>query len=458
MVQYIKQGNIFGRIGTGIGKGLGDQAVKEIEHQRLSSGLKQLGKKSGDLSPTEFLTEAYSTYGITPQMVQSLGEAAKYQRQTNAYNNSSNGKYKSSPDLIEGKEENGLDQDINSPFGIQSALNSKSDFITGMGATTGVNNKQRTPNMERAEDTPQVIPGNPLNQQNLPKTPWKPQQRNSVISNYIDQGFLPDEAKQLAADDESRDLGEPEVYKQRQEDIKTAKSEARDVLRRHLETKLQKTGENLFKDIEGPMLLNAERGMIRDLIKNPKSDIDNVANDWSERLYRTAIAKDKLRTFGKTTGWENFFKGNSSEKKLMEYREIFKKSGNLEEFNNILQGPNFGMSAQGSSSVTYPPNKKIEEYAYKIKNTAIPIQMDQKARKTAIEIGKDIGPDDSLLSIARKFSEKDPFFDQQAFFDQISEDKDELGLNERQRLELAQGSRNILPNWGDLLFLPIFRR
>jgi hypothetical protein len=28
---------------------------------------------------------------------------------------------------------------------------------------------------------------------------------------------------------------------------------------------------------------------------------------------------------------------------------------------------------------------------------------------------------------------KDPFFDQQSFLDQLSEDKDQIGLNERQR-------------------------
>ena len=81
----ISQGDVFGRIGTGLGQGLSEQIPKEIQHQRLSAGLQQLGNESANLSPTEFLTKAYSTYGITPQMVQSLGEAAKYQRQANAY-------------------------------------------------------------------------------------------------------------------------------------------------------------------------------------------------------------------------------------------------------------------------------------------------------------------------------------------------------------------------------------
>jgi hypothetical protein len=63
-----------------------------------------------------------------------------------------------------------------------------------------------------------------------------------------------------------------------------------------------------------------------------------------------------------------------------------------------------------------------------------------------------------FLAIVRRLSERDPYFDQQSFLDQISEDKDQLGLNERQRLELAEGAKGILPNWADLLYLPIFRR
>ena len=45
MAQYIKNANIFGRIGTGIGKGVNEQLPKEVEHQRFRSGLQKLGEK-----------------------------------------------------------------------------------------------------------------------------------------------------------------------------------------------------------------------------------------------------------------------------------------------------------------------------------------------------------------------------------------------------------------------------
>jgi len=471
MAQYIKQGSIFGRIGSGIGKGIAEQLPKEIENQRLRAGLNDVAKQAdqGNLSPASFLAKVAGTYGVTPQIVQSFTELSKLQNQRNAFQNSANGGrlppgtdqgpgFKASPDMAGVQTANILDQAANAGMPMQTSLNPQAIAPSPTGVQPPSPNLQKTPNVGRKEDIPQVAPGNPLNQQNLPRNAWTPQERNAVISDYINQGFLPDQAQQLASDDESRYLGQPEVYRERQAEIKAAKQEARNALTRHLETKLQKTGENVFKDIEGPMLLNAERGMIRDLIVNPKSDIDNVANDWSERLYRTAIAKGKLRTMGQTTGIENFLKGNQSINKLKEYQDIFKKSGNLEEFQNILVGPDFGMSTQAAASVAYPPSKKVADYFKNVKTDKFRGSNDQKARKAAIEIGKNIQPDDSILSIARKLSEIDPYFDQKTFFEQISEDKDELGLNERQRLELAEQPTNFLPNWADLLFLPIFRR
>lgn len=462
MAQLIKNANIFGRIGSGIGQGLAEQVPKEIERSRLASGLQNFEKESANLSPTQQLARLSAIPGITPQMIQSFGELAKIQNQGNAYRNAAGGNPRPA------QQSNGMPPQA-SPEGqpninaIQFAnLPQPRQQGQNMPPQEQVNNQQKTPNQPSNENVPQIAPGNALNQQNLTRSPWTPQQRNQAIAGYIADGFLPDQASQLAADDEARQLAEPGAHKQRLEDIETAKGKVRDTLKRHLETKLQKSGEGVYKDVEGRMILNAERGMTRDLIKNPSADIDNVANDWSERLYQTAQAKGKMKTLGQTTGFESFFKPGTSEKKLKEYQDIFKRSGNLEEFKNILQGEDFGMSAQAAAFTAYPPNQKINKvisaYNPASPNHYLPQTQYQEARKAALDVEKDIGPDDSVLAIARALSDKDQYFDQQAFLDQISEDKDQIGLNERQRLELAEGARNILPNWADLLYLPLFRR
>ena len=85
MVQ-VKQANIFGRLGTGIGQGLAEQVPKEIENYRLRTGLKDLADTSetGNLSPAQFLAKAAGTYGITPQMTQSFGDLARQQQKGRA--------------------------------------------------------------------------------------------------------------------------------------------------------------------------------------------------------------------------------------------------------------------------------------------------------------------------------------------------------------------------------------
>jgi hypothetical protein len=80
MVQIIEQGgDLFGRIGKGLGQGLSEQIPKEVERYRLSSGLKNLEKESANLTPLQQLTRLSSIPGITPQMVQSFGDLAKQQ-------------------------------------------------------------------------------------------------------------------------------------------------------------------------------------------------------------------------------------------------------------------------------------------------------------------------------------------------------------------------------------------
>ena len=80
MVQIIEQqGDIFGRIGKGIGQGLSDQLPKEVERSRLSSGLRSFGQEAQGLTPLQQLTRLAAIPGITPQMVQSFGELAKQQ-------------------------------------------------------------------------------------------------------------------------------------------------------------------------------------------------------------------------------------------------------------------------------------------------------------------------------------------------------------------------------------------
>ena len=78
MVQYIKQGDIFARLGTSIGKGLSEQIPKEVERYRLSKGLQNLSQQQ-DLTPFQQFSALSSIPGITPQMIQSGSELLRQQ-------------------------------------------------------------------------------------------------------------------------------------------------------------------------------------------------------------------------------------------------------------------------------------------------------------------------------------------------------------------------------------------
>lgn len=86
MAQYIKQANIFGRVGSGIGKGLAEQIPKEIERGRLQSGLKELGEAK-NLSPFQQFSQLSAIPGVTPQMIQSGTELLRQQARAQALSN-----------------------------------------------------------------------------------------------------------------------------------------------------------------------------------------------------------------------------------------------------------------------------------------------------------------------------------------------------------------------------------
>lgn len=105
MVQYIKQADIFGRLGTALGKGLAEQLPKEVERNRLATGLKQLGEQK-DLTPFQQFSALSSIPGITPQMIQSGSDLLRQQAIINSLN--PNKEMPQIPATIKPYEEKGL--------------------------------------------------------------------------------------------------------------------------------------------------------------------------------------------------------------------------------------------------------------------------------------------------------------------------------------------------------------
>lgn len=86
MATYIKQGDIFGRIGSGIGQGIAQQLPEEITRGRLSAGLQNLESQQG-LTPFQQFSRLAAVPGVTPQMLQSGSEVLRQQQYLNALRN-----------------------------------------------------------------------------------------------------------------------------------------------------------------------------------------------------------------------------------------------------------------------------------------------------------------------------------------------------------------------------------
>lgn len=86
MAQYIKQGDIFGRVGSGLAKGLSEQVPKEMERNRLATGLKNLGEQK-NLSPFQQYAGLVGVAHDYPQVVQSGSDLLRQQAYLNSLQN-----------------------------------------------------------------------------------------------------------------------------------------------------------------------------------------------------------------------------------------------------------------------------------------------------------------------------------------------------------------------------------
>ncbi len=469
MAQYIKQGNIFGRIGSGIGKGLAEQLPEEINHGRLAAGLKNFEQDHQNLNPMQQLARISSIKGITPQMIQSFSELARINNQGNSFKNlSGQGQAgvpqdgRSSPDLSEVKQANLLDQAANARMPAQQRFNP-----TAQGKQEAIGN-----NSELTHQNPEVLGSNQLENYNsgdprgITRLPWTPEQRNSRISHYINEGFLPAQAQDLAADDEERYLAVPSAVQKQQKEKKERGKEAEDVFTKQLETRLQKTNEGVYKDITGDMLADLKRAMSRAVIENPNASVEDIAEDFSKRALRLAKTKKEVEGLGETTGWESIFTGDKVLTKLNAYQKIFEDAGNQLEYFNILKSQ-FGLSPQGAAVIAYPPKAGTKKYisSYKPNSTiesayaTVPDagKMESSAKKAALDVSKVLDDNDSILAIARLLSEKDPYFDQRTFFKELSNNPS-IRLNSRQIDETGKGEKDWFPTWGDVKIFPALKR
>lgn len=450
----VKNADIFGRIGTGVAQGLAETLPKEVERGRLSEGLGRFEQESANLSPMQQVARLSAIPGITPQMIDTLGQLAKQQGLRNAYSNRN------------GRSTSEIGRENNMPTTETGFNQTAPKFAEGIkGARARAIQQEPSENVQPEEfGQPQIAPKNPISAEMIPRKNWDVKQFEDKLADNWER--MPqqtyEQVYQKTKEDEARYLAQPEGEQRIDEYRKEKKDELNNALIKQLETKLQKKGEGVYGDITGEALNNLRRGAERELATNPNASIEDVANKWSTKALDFAKAKTQLKTLSAKNPWALPILANKEEfrHKLEEYSKIYADANNSEEFFNELKSE-FNLSPQGAATLAFPTNKNIKSYISNIKPGARLHNLPnvEASAKMAVDLENKIQSSDSLLAIARELRYKDPAFDENAFFDQIRKDNEEgrIGLTQRQKRELSEGSSGLTPHWADILILPFFR-
>jgi hypothetical protein len=490
VAQYISQGSIFGRLGSKFGEGLEEQVPKEIERARLSRGLQNFEKESGNLSPLQQYTRLLPLLSGNPnaaQALQSLPEVLKQQNTRQAYQNYGQGGGSNGQAQPQGSG-------ANPAQGVQSPQQGK--FQNNLSQIPA---SQSAPLASPVENSPpQVSPENPTRENAIPKQRWDAEKYFETVAKYANRfpQESPEQWKQHALEEEARDLGKPADIQAADRYFQEQKDKIDNEFKKELETHLQKEGQGTFADIPGDLQSDMLAKIDRDIKANPKLNIKDAVRNGVKQLFEFSKAKKKLDVLA-TKDFTNFLRPEQrteNNSRLDTFGQIYNNLNRNEEYYNKLKTVSspaqldaagkiskpatigLGLSPQEAAAKAYPIKNVngLNDYISKIRPEKIkfgagsiggikgggPFDTAKNAQSYAVNVEKYLNdPKASPLAIAREIRRKDPNFNQNAFFDQLREDYAEgiLNLNPTQLSELTEGASDITPNWGDLWFLPFFK-
>lgn len=437
MSYSVKPGNPLGRLGASIGRGLSEQVPQEIERTRLGNGLKAISANK-NLTPFEKLTQLATQPGMSPQLLQSATELLKQESQGNAYRKAAGRKDGNPPQRTSDTTQQFQDKAAN--FDISGKGKPKSQ-----------------PGQQKYGTQPEIQSDNPLNNKFLEKQPWSSERRNQEIADILDAGLTTDPsiAREIAKQNEAAELAAPSVEKANQSYLEGVEGKVRDEFTRQIEAATQKEGKELYKDIQGELMLDLEKGVRQDLATNPNANIQEVVERWRKKGLDFVKARPLLDQLAARDTWDFFFKNGETKKKLDSFQRLYANVGREEEFYNKLKTANtektvgFDMSPQGAAQRAFPRSEGVKKVVGKFNPKGF-FKRSENSSNLASDVLKNLRPEDSLLAIIRDVRDKYPGFDQSAFFDYFRQNTDKL--YPRQQRELAEGEGAMNPSWGDEWF------
>ncbi len=462
MAQYIKQGNLFGRIGSGIGQGLAEQLPKEIERGRLSAGLKELGEQKG-LSPFQQFAGLVSAAHEYPQVVQSGAELLKQQQMRDAYKRG----------RVPGQEYQ--QQNMQSSPGLQDVNFAQ---LPGQFPRNGSQQAQQNnqtipsnqPRQQEALSNPSAASENPLQEKFIPADPWNQGRQEAAINEAFDRGIATTFPEAQAYANSQKDIYErtPAEYRKQLDYKKGVDKEVDERFDQQLATRLQKEGKETFADIPGDLQLKIKK-KARNSVATGKMNPEQAAEYYSTKALDLAKDKSIALKIANRDVWDRLLPKKKEEtlKSLMHIAKNYADMGAEEDFYNFLKTDNLagdvlslsggaqqgmGLSPGGAAIIQYPRTPKVKSL---IKNTKISNKTpSQSTRAFAENLMKEITPQDSFLAVARQMKQQDTNFDEHAFFDYLRENEDQYGSIPRLDREVSNGVSDFFPNWRDIGLFP----
>lgn len=417
MVQII-EGNpsIAGRLGAGFGKGLAEQLPKEIERSRLSSGLRDLGKK--DLSgknQLEILADIQSIPGISdrPELAalahQQLAKQ-NYQQQRIGNNGVSRG-------VKPPSENSGNQANVQQKAPGQVRSLSKGDLATPEQIEQMRQNRIQEPKYEDVF---------------------------SLSNEILDSGVTQDPriAEEMARSRISQDI-------QAQENrISKFKNDANE----RIKLDLQGSGLGDYKDVAGEIQKNLlDQGEY--LVSQGMSP-----EAASQQIGDIARELGKISNNTKDTGsfWNMFRSASTKTQELREQRKEFEKYGFGEQFDDIAAAQLGITPLQAAHELDPIKNKAIKEQLSKLKKQPGPMlrelgNVGRKMDPSSLDaIIRKITPKDNLFSI--EYELRDKGYDVNQFKQRVSElaDEKELALTAQQKRQQKRDVGNQF--FGDILY------
>lgn len=413
----VKQPNIFGRIGSGIGKGLAEQFPKEMERGRLSHGLQNFEKESGNLTPLQQYTRLAAIPGITPQMIQALPEVLKQQNFSNS--------------LLQGA--NNRNEQVSNPY---KSVNAQPQQNESGGVTTrkGIEETLQpyiSPTYDEQvfqaeKDFPQLFKTNP----------------KEAIQAIQDRENLK----------EKRNL-QYQTQRQNEQKIQKDIGDVLDTQRRDANVKIP---ENVYSDIKDKAINSV---LAKEL--GGEGLTDQQANKkYRDNLNEVSRQYESMNTLA--SGDLPMRSPSEIRRNLKSLREDFKKRDDLRNFADTLVGVN-KLSYPLAYHEAFPPSEipelsktlnKIPDvnpvvsfnkgYFEKNKTDYKP---DAILKQITPKLAKDMGKEGSPLAISEELSSKG--YDPSYFMDYLNNNREKLDLTGRQSDELTK-PRNFLPTLDDL--------